>query len=592
MHRRPLLCTTQRPKKRALMRRVLGSLALCLPLMANVLLSTQATAQADTRVMWELNYDQSLTKPQREEVSAAMMRVLARAKERHFASERVIEQKLKTEGLNLPTCFEDGTPCATGGAFLLDVYNVDALARASFARQNDVWSLDLKLYQRLSGSAVDIHKTANSLDDLIHGVVSALFEMESGIEVTSTLPGVQVFLNNNLVGIAPISIKTAVGDQRVSFKKDGYVSDSWVFTAEKGKVHQYEAALKPEMTHLTVLTSDPEAEIWVDDELWAKSNETQKILPGDHKVEVKSLSHHGFEQELKVYPGNPQTIHAALLPFSESPFVVRNKGIKRYRFSATAGYHFGLQSFSLSQGSDTLAGKTMYPQNNKNWADTSFHGLTLAFNYEAEYWGLTLLRLDFMGSTVNSFFELSDRTVSPYITLAQADGATLITLYPAQLKAHYTFWVMQIEAVLGLGMSYLKLAAKHTGDGPNYEKSKLSFSRTALSLNFDVAMKYFFTEETFAMISYGLQNDFEKRSARQSSPRHGLTLAVGMQIPMAMREKTAPLVYDLDLEDGESEPNDTIEGDQDEERLRSAEQRQDEVDAIERPAEAFIEAPD
>jgi len=491
--------------------------------------------EADTRVMWQIRYAPGLSSAERDEVQASLLRTLSRAKERHFATQRVIEQKLRTEGLNLPACFEDGTPCSKGGALFLEVHNVDAFVEAQFDRQGGVWSIDLTLYQRLSASASEIQRSGTSLDTLILGLVSALFEMESGIEITSTVPGVQVFMNQTLLGTTPLSMKIAQGPQSLTFKKDGYVSQTWNFEAEKGRVHAYAANLEPEKTQLTVLTSDPMARIQLNGTDWAQSNETKDILPGTHQIEVVSEDFHPFEQTLKVYPGNPQTIHVALLPRSESPFTMRQRGIGKYRFSTTMGYRFGFQKFSLNGASAWLNETKVYPLSPKNWADTMFHGGTFALNYEAEYWGVSIFRLDVMGSGISDMFKVGTGSEGDRPEDAHARGAFLLGFYPAQFKVHYPFWVMQIEAVVGLGLSYLRLSAELGAD-------KLTFSRTAFSVNADLGLKYYMSEESFLMVSYGVQYDVEPKSYHASSVRHGLTLALGVQIPLFMRDSTSGLL--------------------------------------------------
>jgi|GEM_PF-2550913 len=495
--------------------------------------------EVDTRVMWQIRYAPGLSAAERDEVQASLMRTLSRAKERHFATQRVIEQKLRTEGLNLPSCFEDGTPCSKGGALFIEVHNVDAFVEAQFDRRGGEWFIDLTLYRRLSVSASEIRRSGTSLDALILGLVSALFEMESGIEITSSVPGVQIFMNQTLLGTAPLSMKIAQGPQSLTFKKDGYVSKTWNFEAEKGRVHAYVADLEPEKTQLTVLTNDPAALIRLNGQDWGQSNETKDILPGTHQIEVISGDFHPFDQTLRVYPGNPQTIHVALLPRSESPFTMRQRGIGKYRFSTTVGYRFGFQAFSLNGASDRLNGETVYPSSGKGWADTMFHGGTFALNYEAEYWGVSIFRLDLMGSGISDMFKVGAGESAAVLRDAQAKGAFLLGFYPAQLKVHYPFWVMQIEAVVGIGLSHLRLSAE---TGPGVFAEKLTFSRTAFSVNADFGLKYYMSEESFLMVSYGVQYDVESKSYCASSPRHGLTLALGIQLPFFMRDSASGLL--------------------------------------------------
>jgi len=528
----------------------LSSLSLC------SLLPQSAYAQDDdenTRVMWQIRYDSSLSKSQKEEIQNTLLSTLARGRERHFAADAIIRQKLKTEGLQMPSCFEDGGPCASGSAFLLDVHQVDIYVDALFSWKDDEWVVDLKLYRRLSASSNPITQHGKKLATLLNNVVGSLFILESSVDITANVPDVEVYLNQKLLGTTPLSMKINEGDQKLTFKKEGYFPTTWEFTAKKGVIHSHEVTLQPETTPFTVNASDPDGAVFIDGDSWSKVGETKEILPGEHTIRVESENYRPYEQSLMIYSGNPQTMTVSMLPNPRDVYDVRHDGIGRYRFSATGGYHFAFTKFSMDSitskikksGGDghMIVSPGGYKGNaREDWIDTSFHGLTLAFNYENEYWGLTLARLDFMGSAIDAdfgYYGTENKGEKTKQFSANADGATLIGFYPAQIKAHYTFWVMQAEAVAGVGLSWIKLRS-HAYDnlyeyGEGFDGADVSFSRTAFSANFDFALKYFFSEESFAMLSYGFQIDAEQHN--EASVRHGMTIAFGMQIPMAMRDK-------------------------------------------------------
>lgn len=475
-------------------------------------------AQGDNyRVMWQLDYG-TLSKAQRSEVDSVVMQVLSRAKERHFVGEQIVSQKIKKEGLNFPECFHEGMPCSGGGAFMLDVFNVDAFAKASFAYKNNEWHLRLHLYRSLSSAPVIVERSGKTLDKLMQIVINSLFELESGLDLISTIPNVEVYINQKLVGTTPLSMKTPVGEQVITFKKEGYVSETWRFTAEKGQVYSKTVELKPEVTELTVLTNDPAAVVYVDDEVWGNSNETKNVLPGDHQIAIVSETHHNYRQPYKIYPGTPQTFQAALLPNSISPYEIRHRNIGKYRFSTTLGYHFAAHRYAFT--SPVVARNVEYqPKFSENGY---FNGITWTVSYEDEYWGIQLFRLDIAGA--GSDFDYTMNLQNGSIK-AEADGGVLIGFYPAQVKGHYTFWVMQAEAALGVGLSHVRLNsyANNLGD--------FTLQKTSFSIGLSLGLKYFFSEESFAQLSYDAQFD----TSDKSRPRHGLTLSVGMQIPVWMR---------------------------------------------------------
>ncbi len=493
----------------------------------------QVLAQSEnTRVFWQIDYDSNLTNAQKTEVQGAVLQTLARAKERHFAGDAIISQKIKKEGLNFPDCFTEGRPCASGGAFVLDVHNVDAFAKATFSNTNGEWKVSLSLWQEMSSTPVQITRTGNNLTEVMQMVAGSLFEMESGIEITSTVPDVEIYVNQKLIGTTPLNMKIPVGNQAITFKKSGYVSETWEFDAEKGKIYSKEVDLRPEETQLTVLTTADDAIIYIDDEEWGTSNQTKNILPGTHKIEVRSDTHHEFTQEYKVSPGTPQTMQVAPRPLSRSPYEVRHRGILKYRLSTTIGYHFAGQKLRMP--------KAKYLGRHPDIAnDVYFHGISAALNYENQYFGVSFFRLDLAGANPDFSFAVAD-------TVAKAESTLFVGFYPAQFKAHYTFWVMQAEAVAGVGLSYMRLTAKDSNNDDEFDLKQLAFS-----IDFSVGLKYYFTEESFAMLAYDLQFD----TVKNASPRHGLTIALGFQLPFWMRstEEIDAQDEDLDIEDDSEE---------------------------------------
>lgn len=507
----------------------------------------------DTRVLWKLNYNDQLSATQRDEAQAGMLKVLMRAKERHFVGDNIIRQKVKKEGVNFPECFTDGMPCTGGGHFILDVYNVDAYANVLFSHPNDEWELDLTLYRRLSGNATHIKRSGSSLNDLIQTVLSALFDMESEMEIQCTQPDVRVYVNQSYIGTAPVSVQIPTGKQVITFQKTGYVSQTWTFQAEKGKLYTKDITLEPELTQLTVLTSAPDAHILIDEDAPRAANEPMDILPGVHHVTVRADGYHDFEQDYKVYPGNPQSIQAALLPVSESPYQIRHRGISKYRLSGNLGYYYSHQKLSLLDSKATfydiaVPTEAQYNADDRyvtgsfkpargGWGNADFHGISLSLDYEAEYWGLAFMRFDIAGASLDENFKMvhSRRGKPDVITQAKAESAMHIGFYPAQIKGHYTFWVMQFEALGGIGLSHTQVNAKR-----GYKSFTLS--ETAFSLNLNAAIKYYLSESSYVSLGYDFQADF----GSDTIVRNGLSVRFGMQFPVWMRSETAAFSSDTD----------------------------------------------
>ncbi len=486
---------------------------------------------SDTRVAWRLDYAPELSKTERAEIESTVLKTLMRAKERHFAGDAILTQKLKSEGLNFPDCFTQGEPCASGGTFVLDVYNADAYAEAVFSRDSEAgeWGIDLTLNRRYSGSAMRIRRSGRDLSELLRQVLSGLFEMEAEISIDTAQPNLNVWLNNRFIGTAPLSMRISVGEQNIEFKKDGYVSQSWKFDAEKGKLYSKQIELVPEVTPLTILTSAPDSYVTIDGNRVGAANATYDILPGDHAIGVSAEGYHGFEQEYKVYPGSLQTMQVALRPKSASPYEIRHQNIGMYRFSGFVGYRYANESMSMKKSKAKVgANGYRYAPSRSGWASGDFHGLTLRLDYESRYWGLSLFELDASWAKFRDrdAFEMKTAGSDP-IRVNPEDG-WMIGFYPAQIKGHYTFWVMQAEAILGLGVSHKKINARSESDG-------FSFSQTSFSAHFNASLKFYMSEESFASLGY----DFQIDAADGEKGRHGVVLGLGMQFPVWRRTSSA-----------------------------------------------------
>ena len=500
---------------------------------------------SDTRVVWKLSYAQDLDKTARDEVESSVLKTLMRAKERHFVGDAILTQKLKSEGFNFPDCFTQGEPCAAGGTFVLDVYNVDAYAEAEFSRHESTneWGIVLTLHRRFSGSEMRIERSGRDLPTLLRQVLSTLFEMEAELSIESTQPNVGVYLNKRFVGNAPVSIRITVGEQNVEFKKDGYVSQSWAFESKKGELYSKKIELVPEVTPLSVLTPSSDAQVEIDGEVVGAANATYEILPGDHTIRVSAPGYVDFEQTYKVYPGSLQTMQVALLPESESPYKIRHDNISTYRFSGFFGYRYAHESMSMKKSKAKLGEERYsYSPSKSGWASGDFNGLTLRLDYEAEYWGLSIFEFDASWASFSRHDSFDMRVIGSDPRRVTPEDGWMIGFYPAQIKGHYTFWVVQFEALLGFGVSYKHLNARDIEDNERF-----SLSQTAFSIHFNAGFKYYLSEETFVSVGY----DFQFETIDGETGRHGVVLGLGMQIPLWQRRASTEIEDNATMSDNE-----------------------------------------
>lgn len=513
---------------------------------ALTLVIDSAYADPSRRVVWRISYER-LSETEKAEAETVVLRTLSRAEERHYASPELLKRKLEQEGIAIPVCFEDGSLCTRGGTFLTEVFNVDAYADAKFSKNGDEWLLNLALYRRLGGEATRIEMGHTQLERLVQSAIGSLFTLEASLNLSSQPSGASIFLNGRLVGQTPQELKTVEGKQDITFKLSGYEDASWQVNAQKGEVYPYEAQLKALPTSFTMLTSTTDAKLWMDGKELGAANEPYDVLPGEHDFVLKAEGYEDFSQKIKIYPNHAQTAQAALLPKSEPWWVVRHRGIKKYRFSAYAGYQMVSSNMSLAkaeaqiyneahQGNVAFRPNSVAANHHTMWAQPFIHSFVLGLTYEDEFWGAEFFRLSLGGASMNKEFSAiySAKTDEQNVLLegVLAERLTHIAFYPLQLKGHYTYSVVQFEATFGVGLSHLILHSRYLGLKPD-------FAQTAFSINLDLGVKYFLTEETYVKLSYVLQQDFED-GVDASSPRHGFSLTFGLSPYWLVRDETPP----------------------------------------------------
>lgn len=99
--------------------------------------------------------------------------------------------------------------------------------------------------------------------------------------------GASVYINNQKVGVTPYqSDRLASGDYTVRLMKDTYKPVEQVFSVTDDDITQVQIDMKSDLVNVTI-TTDPEADIYIDNKFYAKGSWTGNLAEGFHLFEAK-----------------------------------------------------------------------------------------------------------------------------------------------------------------------------------------------------------------------------------------------------------------------------------------------------------------
>lgn len=136
------------------------------------------------------------------------------------------------------------------------------------------------------------------------------------VRVISDTPGARAFIDGIDKGPVPVDIKDVkAGDHIIAIKAAGFKTYEEVVAITPGasKVvnKQLEADIPADTGTLKIITTNPEAQVFVDGVAIGKAQELRKPA-GEYLITVKLPGHKDFVQKVKVEPGKPTVITAEL----------------------------------------------------------------------------------------------------------------------------------------------------------------------------------------------------------------------------------------------------------------------------------------
>ncbi|MBE6233506.1 MAG: PEGA domain-containing protein [Bacteroidales bacterium] len=104
--------------------------------------------------------------------------------------------------------------------------------------------------------------------------------------------GARVYIDNEYIGVAPVkSGKLSGGVHSVKIVKELYKTYDASITVQEGKVYELQPNLVSSAGNVTIKTTDPEAQVRINDEFKARGSWSGPLTPGSYRVEILRDKH-------------------------------------------------------------------------------------------------------------------------------------------------------------------------------------------------------------------------------------------------------------------------------------------------------------
>jgi glutaredoxin-related protein len=148
-------------------------------------------------------------------------------------------------------------------------------------------------------------------------VVTANFIQKTMLNITTTPPGAQIFLDGSFIGVSPIQVEVQPGQHTVLATMPGYSAAQQSFTVAPGETKTVNLVLNPEQATLKVYSSPAGASIYVNGQyrgVAPSAGLTLTLTPGTYTVEARLSGYQDASTTVTLNPGESRSITLTLLP--------------------------------------------------------------------------------------------------------------------------------------------------------------------------------------------------------------------------------------------------------------------------------------
>ncbi len=359
-------------------------------------------------------------------------------------------------------------------------------------------------YRPSSGEVQTSTASDPSLERALFGALVKVMPINSTLEVATTPDGATVFVDNQKIGITPLSTQVLPGEHTVKIDLGGYKPVEVTQAVAVGGTLAIQRELEKLPARIIVTAKPPEAQIFVDGTLAGTEKIDQGVQPGTHTILITAPDHHPFQTTADIKPNDTYTLDKALDP---TGFL----GVKRAMSAAQENIYQRKSSFQLSFESLTPTGSSFDAKILKSSSTvrtgaltspsySSAHVSTVSAEYSTfgRYFGLMVIGAAYGQPSDNWKFDLRNTTTDQSPTLDNSD-ANFFTLRALQPQLRFALWRFTLSLQAGLETRLIRISDKDDQKPGHYQDAFLLVDLQGTAL---LALRFFIIEGFFVEGGY------------------------------------------------------------------------------------------
>jgi len=135
------------------------------------------------------------------------------------------------------------------------------------------------------------------------------------VRITSEPSGAEVIIDGQRVGLTPFDNDLAAGNHQLELRKAMYYPDVSTFALDEGITLQIPRTLKPRFGYISVVTTPPNASVYVDGKLLGSTPISRRELESSrHTLRIELPLHHQITKEFETKDGEEGRITETIKP--------------------------------------------------------------------------------------------------------------------------------------------------------------------------------------------------------------------------------------------------------------------------------------
>lgn len=148
-------------------------------------------------------------------------------------------------------------------------------------------------------------------------VVTANFLRKTMLDIQTTPPGAQIYLNGNYIGVSPLQIEVQPGVHTVLATRPGYVPAQQSITVALGETKTVNLVLNPEQARLNIFTNPVGASIYIDGQYRGTTTSaglSLSLVPGTYTIVARMSNYQDASVTVTLNPGETRSVTLTLSP--------------------------------------------------------------------------------------------------------------------------------------------------------------------------------------------------------------------------------------------------------------------------------------